>query len=263
MSAIQYAAEELERVRLQHGRGSGYGLDAFNRLCQAYAARGRRIDELSCYSPDESERFFANTAQGPDGHVYWLPEQREPRFVTNEGKYRTPPRWWWEHRHGPIGTTTLRLHPTCGDRACINPEHQVLEHFVSALSFPEHKIVGGLQVLAMRLGRAPTAREWDRAKLGVSTKALYVRYGVWSDVLRLAAMSPPPPLHATSPQKCLEALRFARALLHRWPTTHDFKQDTRELRTLCKERGLPVSPDAIKGKLGGSWPEALRRAGKT
>ena len=92
--------------------------------------------------------------------------------------------------------------------------------------------------------------------------ALFKRFGAWRDVLRLAGMSPPRPPHAIGPAQALASLRLAREHLGWWPQMRDLKLNRRGVRDRLKAAGLPVAPEAIARQLGGSWAEALRRAGK-
>lgn len=178
---------ELERVREVYGRGSSQGLAAFQRLNAASHEVGRPLDGLRRFSTDEVERFFAQTVLGPNEHVYW--DGSRHGFERNDGRWRKPARWWWEHVHGPIGTTTLRLHPTCDDGACINVEHQVLEHFRTE-QYSESQMLGALQVMAMRLGRTPSKALWLKHNGRPSPNIYVARFSSWSKALRAAGLEP-------------------------------------------------------------------------
>lgn len=257
VTAIQAARAELERVRAEHPRGSSQGAAAFQALCQAYAAQGRRIDELRTYSPDEDERFFANTAQGPDGHVYWLGGRV---FLRNDGAQRRPGRWWWEQRYGPLQQND-GVRPICGERACINPEHAALERSSDRQRvFSDLQIIGALQVAALRLGRAPSKKKWDLLGVAPSRTTILARFGSWPKALQAAGLEPHSVSAQASAAQCLEALRLSRRVLGYWPAWGDLEQPL--VRDALAARGLPRRPNTICSRLGCRWPEALRRAGK-
>ncbi len=248
---------ELARLRAEDGRGSSRALAAFQALSQAYAHRGRRVDELRTHSPDEAERFFANTAPGPDGHVYWLPRGR--RFTRNDGASRAPIRWWWEARFDELEQYDV-IKPACGDLACINPEHAVLEPRADLRRrFSDEQIIGALQVAALRLGRAPRQRAWDGVP---SRETIQARFGGWDKALKAAGIERDDwrGAHRASPADCVAALRAAREHLGHWPWLWEFRAG--KPREHLKRLGLPSSATTIVAHLGGSWAEALRRAGK-
>jgi hypothetical protein len=171
---------DLDEIRLIKGRGSGYGATAYNRLNRASHAQGRPLSQLRRDSQDESERFFARVVTGPDGHAYWNNGPRGGKnFTGNGSRWYVPARWWWQHVHGPIGTTTLRLYPTCSDGACINPEHQELRHFREGTGYTHDQIIGAIQTMAIRLGRPPTTRQWIRHGGKPDKGVLIKRFGSW------------------------------------------------------------------------------------
>ncbi len=247
---------ELARIREEDGRGSSRALAAFQALSQAYAARGRRIDDLRSYSPDEAERFFANTAPGTDGHVYWLAGERS--FVRNDGSQRRPIRWWWERHFGPLEQYDV-IKPACGELRCINPEHAVLEpRSDRRLRFTDEQIIGALQVAALRLGHAPRQRAWDGVP---SRETIQGRFGGWDKALAAAGIERDEwrGAHRRSSADCIEALRAARRLLGHWPWADEFV--TARVREHLKRLGLPTSRETLRTHLG-SWQEGLRKAGK-
>lgn len=252
---VREAKQNLTNVRALHGSGSGYGLQAFQQLSQAYAAEGRHIDDLDQRSPVEEERFFASTIQGPDGHVYW---QGWRYFTRNDKALRSPVRWWWEFTHNPI-SRQLSVKPTCGDPACINPEHCQLEDQSRRLRrYTDERLIGGLQVLAMRLGRTPTEKDWRESGLDPAFSLFAYRFGSWIKALDAAGLDPIPSVRR--PIDYIRALQAARALIGHWPTLTDFNSVT--VRTHLKDRKLPTSARMVYEKIGPGWEDALRRAGK-
>lgn len=257
---IQGAERALAEARAVHGRGSSQGAIAFQTLCQEYARQGRRIDELDYRSPIEEERFFARTAQGPDGHVYW----HGPRqFERNDGQTRRPGRWWWEYRNGPLAQNDGVV-PICGERGCVNPEHAArVDRRERALQYPDARILGALQTYALRNGAPPTREGWDAAGQRPTSTTIMGRFGGWHGALRAAGVAPASQQgnkHLCAGD-CTRAIRKARQLLNRWPTTTDFDQPA--LKARLRAAGLPARYGTIKAHLGGSWAEALRRAGKS
>lgn len=243
-------AEERER----HGRGSSQGAAAFQRYMRESYRLGRPADGLRQPAADEEERFFALTAQGPDGHVYWLGAQR---FERNDGAYRLPARWWWEHRHGVELEQNAIVRPACGEPGCINPEH------CARWTRPQHErryseqaMLGALQAAALRAGHAPSKETWA----GPPSTTLYlIRFGSWSAALAAAGLEPRARAQATAAQ-CLAALRAARRALGFWPSWGDMERP--RVREALERAGLPRRPNTIIKRLGCSWAEALRRAGK-
>ena len=226
----------------------------FNQAC----ADGEPPDQLRRYIADEVERFFARTIQGPDGHVYWDGKAAMP-FRRNDGTDRKATWWWWDRVHGPAGRG--RLDPTCGERHRINPEHLVFipwsevggrDHFSDA------RILGSLQVVAMRLGHSPTTTEYTAVRAHPVVRIIAARFGGWRRALAAAGLPPPPvsPHSVVAVAKwtlddCLDALRAGAAEFGGPPSTiwwdHQHRKPSRK---------------AIIARFG-SWSEALRKAGVT
>lgn len=251
---LQQLRAELELVYREHP-GSGRALDAFNRLHQAAAYQGRPLNGLRRHSRDEAERFFAQTVEGPDGHVYWTGRES---FERNDGAWRTPKRWWWEREHGPIGTTTLRVIPLCGDGACINPDHHELRHFNSR-KYSQQQLIGALQVEALRLGHTPGSKEWE-ANRGKPSSSLFVdRFGSWANACRQAGLAYDyaPPL---SDGQLVAAIKLARKTLGRWPNSTEFDIHP-AIREAFAREGITANSRTVWRRLG-SWKKGLRKAGK-
>ena len=94
--------EELSLQTELHGARSVEAQVAFENLFRTSCRIGRPLDGLRRFSKDEDERFFAQTRNGTDGHVYWLGAQHG--FSRNDGKTRRPARWWYEKLHGPLAS---------------------------------------------------------------------------------------------------------------------------------------------------------------
>ncbi len=157
--------QNLTATRETHGRRSSQAERAFSDLCRAAAEAGMPLDGLRHHTANEVERFFSWTIPGVDGHVYW---DGPRRFVRNDGRDRTPLRWWWQHRYGNLDRSD-DLAVKCGERNCINPEHAAKERVRGyGLRYTDEQIFGALRVMAMRLGKTPSSREW--AKSGRSPK---------------------------------------------------------------------------------------------
>lgn len=183
---------ELRDVRAEYdaGRCTRTAVrTAFERWFRACCAAGRPPDALDPRIDDEAERFFAKLVQGPDGHVYW----GGPRyFATNDGKHAIPRRWWWIHLHGEP-TERVRIAPFCDEENCIFPSH------MRAVSWSEIKrrwtdeqVLGSIQVVAMQLGRTPTALEWETARRLPSKDIVILRFGTWNKAMSAAGLMPRP-----------------------------------------------------------------------
>lgn len=250
-SGIVAAEDALWLHRQEHGRGTGRGLVLFHALVKAYADSGQRIDQLHSHNPVEEERFFQYVVQGANGHSFWL-GRRE--FVKNGGSKKNPRYWWWAHVHG---TNPYRIAPQCGEINCINPAHQAIDDKRDRKQiYQDHTILGALQVWEMKHGRAPSRKLWIRDGMKPSAVLICQRFGNWSNALTLAGMTPPRPDYFThSPETCIDALRYLKTLLGRWPTGEDYKRCRKELQS----EGLPSSGTTVRAHFG-SWAKALEAA---
>lgn len=247
---------ELRRVREVYGPRSSQGLEAFQRLCRESFLQGQPIDQLRRHTTNEVERFFARTVQGTDGHVYWNGRRD---FRRNDGALRTPARWWWEHVHGTIGSSTRRVSTTCDQPNCINPEHSKCENFNTEKRRTDEQLIGALQVAAMRLGRTPTTGDWAKEGLSPTSQIFARRFGSWGNACRAAGLDYHPV--GSTPEQCVTTLRFARDYLGEWPTVWDFRSRA-DLKQALAEAGLPTSDNVIYKHLGPTWQESLLKAGK-
>lgn len=255
---LRVLRKELAALREVHPPGSSVVVEAFERLVRAGDAVGQPLDGLRRHTSDEVERFFAQTIPGPDGHVYW--DGPSSGFVRNDKKNRVPRRWWWAHKNGHELGQHQDLVPTCGERHCINPDHCEVGRGLRRLRFDSQAMLGKLQVVALRLGRAPTTKEWETLGITPSVSLFQQRFGSWPDAVRQAGFTP---IHsstefaASTPSICIAALRAVREAAGHWPTRKEFEHH----RPLLKEKELPSSSSTIKKYLG-PWTEALRKAGK-
>jgi hypothetical protein len=253
LQRIASLRDDLYRIRAEKP-GSGYALDAFVKYMHEASKAGLSPTRLNTESRDEVERFFANTIPGIDGHVYW---DGGKRFTRNNRTSRTPARWWWEHCHGPISTTTLRVEPVCGDPACINPDHARLESF-QAQRYTDEQMLGALQVWAMRNGRTPTRLEWETSGGRPMVEIYRKRFGSWAKARAAAGLHRPRiPGNQSTEQELIESLRIARSILGRWPRTEDYRRP--ELRQQLRDAGQRSSQTPIY-RVFGSWGAALKAA---
>jgi hypothetical protein len=239
----------LWATRERYGRGSSQGLEAFHRLVAAYKADGRRIDELRRYEPDEAKRFFSLCLEGGNGHVYW---NGSKAFKMNDGKTRKPVLWWWNYSYGQKPD---RLRQICGQDNCINPRHAALDSMRGPKRiYPDHWILGALQVLALQQGHSPSVRDWTGPPSHTIVKQ---RFGSWDNALKAAGLPPSAYNRPRSREDAFASLRFVRDLLGHWPSWNEFVSHAAELRS----QDLPSAASTIRRHFG-SWPNAIRAANR-
>ena len=159
--------------------------EAYNDWFRQRCKEGRSPSALQIHSKDEAERFWARTVPGSDGHLYWTGGQT---FRLNSGTDQKPQRWAWKAQHGELSPYT-EIENNCGEGHCVNVEHlQIRPRSARRVRFSDDKVIGALQVLHMRLGRAPTTTDWDEAKLPITASALVNRRGSWANTLALAGL---------------------------------------------------------------------------
>lgn len=166
-------------------------------------------------------------------------------------------RWWWEHEHGVKLTAYDILEPTCGERGCLNPDHR--QHVRrSRQIYTEAQMLGGLQVLAMRLGHPPTTYDWARSGRKPTTNVYQTRFGTWEKALAAAGFTAYHSItRIVSRADCIRALQFVHRLTGKWPTREAFENHRDQLTA----QGLPRSGTSITTHLGnGSWPAAISQA---
>lgn len=250
---VRVLREELHRVRSLFGRRSSQAKEAYDALNAASHLAGQPLDGLRRYSIVESERFFARTVPGPEGHVYWTGGKS---FGGNGGKSYVPRRWWWGHLHGPL-VSYNDVVPTCGDRACINPEHCATGRGLSRTRHSDSALIGKLQVTTMRLGHVPSQREWDSLGLEPSHSAIKLRFGNWGRFVSSAGLEMVSQKTWTKAD-CIAAVQLAKKLLGHWPSgPAEYGLVAREITAA----GLPANTHALWRHIG-LWPEILRAAGK-
>jgi hypothetical protein len=250
---IQELREEYLRVKAEKGASSGYTLDAFNRLSSEAGRLGFPLSGLRYYVADEAERFFARTLAGTDGHTYWDGEHRFPR---NDGRIQAPRRWWWERTHpGVTLANTTDVWATCGEKNCITPEHCEAGRHPGRTRHSESQILGGLQVLAMRLSRTPSRGDWNASGMRPTSMGIVYRFGSWSKAITSAGLAPVKRSRTRAPAPdYIGSLCFVRDILGRLPSQPEFLA----LRPEIRKAGLPTSLTGFYVHFG-SWGEALRR----
>lgn len=255
MSAAELLTEyrDLREHWLATGDGAYRARNTYERYVRQSFAEGRQPDSLERVTGPEDERFFAAIIQGPDGHVYW---DGPKTFRLDAGGERAPRYWWYEHMHGKVGRGTVT--PTCGEGHCITPNHQVFTPWsLIKRRYTDQQMIGAVQVVAMRLGYAPTQDEYKaNSGRGPSLRAITGRLGGWTSVLRAAGYEPRSTARR-SPEQCIEALQFVADLLGRTPSDRDYRSCAVQLR----ERGLPPGVASIRHHLDPAWGESLKKAG--
>lgn len=251
---------DLMDAREHHGRGSYQAREAFELLLRTAAQAGQPLDALRKHTTNEQERFFANTIPGPDGHVFW--DGSPGGFVRNDKRTRSPRRWWWAHKHGAEPGPYEDVVPTCGELNCINPEHCEQGRGLRRQRFTEEQMLNALKVAALRLGHAPTLREWEAGRYRPTINVYRTRFGRWSSALERAGLEAVDGGRAyryqpASREECIRALKFLRKETGRQPDTKTILRHREQLRAA----GLPTSLTTYRRLLGPTWPEVLRAAG--
>lgn len=258
---LQELRAELERVRDVYGHGSECA-EAFSRLLRASCKQGRPIDSLDQRNPNEVERFFENVLNGVDGHAYWGPVGRD--FIRNDGKGRSPRRWWWVYLNGDISQYD-DLVPSCGEKNCIAPAHQMKGRGIVRMRYTPEQVIGTIQVAAMRLGRAPLASEWDAMRLRPGSAIVVYRLNAksWAEAMRRAGIEPTNIAGARglNAETARRAVIAASDLVGHPVGADEFRSP--EVNAHLKKLNLPVTPNSIKKYMGPTWADALRACGYT
>ena len=248
---------ELQRLNDEGARRSDRAA-AFDRLLNVSCAQGRPIDGLDTRNPNECERFFESVISGVDGHAYWggpKPQQ----FIRNDRRTRSPRRWWWVHVHGEI-TAYEDIVPACGDSNCIAPAHQEKGRELRRIRYTESQVIGTIQVVAMRLGRAPLSNEWDRMRMRPSASVVLYRLNVrsWADAMRRAGLQPTTISGARglNAETAKQAVLAASEFLGHPVSAQEFR--LAEVNAHLKSLNLPVTPGSIRRNIGPTWPDVLR-----
>lgn len=248
------SAQLLNRYRRLRDEGASTmrRREAYNDWFRQCCAEGRPPSALRVDSPDESERFWAQTVPGPDTHIYWT----GPRlFLRNDGKKRSPQRWAWAKANGSL-SHYAELEITCGERNCVNVEHmRIRPRAERRIRFSDEQAYGAAQVLAIRLGHAPSRLQWDAAKLPVTTSAIEARFGTWETFCRKAGLDPWHPGQTTNPGACTAAIRALAGKLGHAPSRGEWLRHTSWLR----DHHFPTSPTTISHQLGASFAAAVAR----
>ena len=237
--------QNLSETREQYGRRSSRTAEAFQALVRAAAEAGTPLDGLRHHTENEVERFFSWTIPGVDGHVYW---DGAKSFFQNNGTKRTPVRWWFHHKYENLPDSYGDLVNKCGERHCINPEHFAKERARGMLRHWTHeRIIGAMQVAAMRLGHTPTSKEWTALGLTPSEETIRARFDNWERATEAAGL--PPAEWSSKPRGKTDVLRgiqLVRKILGKWPTQQEYKTCGAEL----KAAGLPVTMGSARRHYG-------------
>jgi hypothetical protein len=229
----------------------------FERSFREAAAAGKSPDALRRHVTDEIERFWAYTIPGPDGHVYW---DGPLQFRRNDGKHRRPARWVRERTLRQALPVTTDVWSTCGETNCISPDHLTSGRTPKRMHYPDERIIGAGQVMAMRLGHPPSAQTWDD-KGGRPIRSVIVkRWGTWANFLIACGLDPKdtrPHYHRASAQTVRAGIRALARHLGRRPTFADWEANREWLRA----NEHPTSPTTVKAHLGdGSFNKAVDEA---
>ena len=248
--------DELSLQRELHGRRSIEAQVAFENLFRTSVRIGRPLDRLRQFSTDEVERFFAQTRNGPEGHVYWLGGKV---FRRNDGKQRRPVRWWYEHLHGPISPYEDVVQ-NCGQSSCINPDHAIIGRDVKRRRFSDEQMIGTLQVAAMQLGHPPTTTEFTNNRYTPTVGVYKLRFGSWLKAIAAAGLGEDFQTgyraRQATPERARASLREARRFLGHIPGYDEYRSPV--LREHLRELGLLTSQTSVKRQIGPSWQDAIR-----
>lgn len=259
--------ENLKLTTEVYGAGSMRTTTAFEQLVRVAADAGTPIDALRHHVDDEVERFFSYTIPGLDGHVYW----DGPRlFMQNDGMARTAARWWWHHVHANLPSNKDDLANKCGEKHCINPEHFAKERVRGyQIQWPDTRMIGAIQVVAMRLGHTPTAIEWDANDFSPRSRTIQERFLTWDRAMAAAGLRPSEFVSRTRDKTdVLRGIQLVRRLLGKWPTQAEYPRFAPELRAAglpttiaaaCRQYGTFVAARVAAG--GTSNMHEVRQAG--
>lgn len=260
VSRLTHLRQNIVDARETYGRRSSQAQQAFEMLVREAAEAGAPLDGLRRHAQNETERFFAYTVNGTDGHVYW---DGKKSFRRNDGKYRSPRRWWWAHTHDGQLTSKDDLAVRCGETNCINPEHCEIERLRGVrIHWTQERIIGAIQVATMRLGHTPTSTEWEKLRLSPTDNVIRDRFGDWAKARAAAGVEPPP--GPTAPEshikftreELIAGIQLVHQLTGRWPTVKEYNACRHQLH----DAGLPRDADCCY-RLFGSWVVARKAAG--
>ena len=253
---------EFHRLRDEYretGEGRYAVACAYNDWFHQSCLEGNPPDALRTNTGSESERFFARTIPGLDGHTYWEGRLERGRFrLDNDARRHRHPRWWWyEHVNGE--QERGRLGAVCGEVNCITPDHQQFVPWSEVRQrYTDQQCLGALQVAAQRLGHTPTMHEYRDLKLRPVADIIAVRFGGWASAISGAGLPPVVTIHEVryTAENCIRAIQTIAEAVGHAPTEDEFRERVPLLRSL----GLPCSPHTLRARLG-TWREALEKAG--
>lgn len=249
---------EFRRLRDEYretGEGRYAVACAYNDWFHQSCSEGNPPDALRTNTGSESERFFARTIPGLDGHTYWEGRLERGRFRLDNDARRHPRWWWYEHVNGE--QERGRLGAVCGEVNCITPDHQQFVPWSEVRQrYTDQQCLGALQVAAQRLGHAPHRNEYRALQLKPSHEVIVLRFGGWNNALRSAGLEPHKIRVVATEEQCFASLRFVASLVGHPPTEDEFRAHNHELQAA----GLHSSASTIYRCIG-SWPRALKVAG--
>lgn len=243
---------DLQRMR-QERPGSGLCADAYNRLARECALMGRPLGALREHSVDEEERFFARTVPGPDGHIYWT--GAAGGFYTARHTRTLPRRWWFARRYDVVLDHYDILESTCGDAACINPEHAARSRR-SRQIYSDQSLLGAIQVQAARLGHPPSTKDWKRSGRTPSDAVIIARFGSWEKALHAAGFTGYTSIRQATRADCLSGIRLVHDLTGKWPTREAYEHHG----DILQAHGFPRSGTTVMQFFGRRWPPAVEAA---
>lgn len=258
MSVTAFELKTAMREARETGESPLRRMLAFEAWFAQACREGHPPDILRRSSPIESERFWARTVPGPDGHLYWTGGHDFWRNATETPRSCRPARWVWIREHGPLPTTDSVI-PTCGEPHCVALEHLKCERREGLPAFvPDDRLIGRLQVVAMELGRTPSSRDWVNRGEKPTVFCYQRRWGSWAAAIASAGL--PPVIHRmiaerVSPERALNSLRAAIADLGHVPLRDEY-------RDWCRaDPDNRVSHETIKRRFGmADWPTLVAKA---
>lgn len=186
----------LEDLRAHHEGGAYVPREWRGQVWRAWYAylvrAGRDPSALSRYSPDEVERFWAHVIPGLDGCLIWDGPRQFQFHSGGRHVHQQPQRWVWRRadRSIPVGPHH-KIVSVCGSPSCVNIEHLTMVVVPNGRRYPDDRLLGAMQALALRLGHTPTTTEWKAAKWKPSNDLLTQRWGSWAKACLAAGLEPP------------------------------------------------------------------------
>jgi hypothetical protein len=161
--------------------------------------------------------------------------------------------------HGITTAEYRRRHPgaaTISDNYRAFKWGELVHNRLRPVPVSDERMLDLLQAEARKLGRSPTAREWDRRQRGrltiPSSDAMIGRFGSWSAALEAAGLQSRR-IWSWSESQIVAALQAEAKRLGHAPTASEWRAPP------PSERGLPSG--TVVARRFGSWNAALEAAG--